>query len=125
MAAGQALAYLDGHRPETVDGTLEWQLAGLAAAAAKLASTPRLRLRRSHPPRPNTAEWARDRHPAASAWPVPPSSPSLPLGVAGRATVGLGKRLTGQSAEDVAGRTAADAPPSSCSRCSASSRAAR
>ena len=27
---------------------------------------------------------------------------SLPLGVAGRATLGLGKRMTGKSAEDVA-----------------------
>ena len=40
---------------------------------------------------------------------------SLPLGVAGRATVGLGKRIAGKSAEEVTAELQ-HAPPSSCSR---------
>ncbi|HET7531363.1 MAG TPA: hypothetical protein VFJ98_10430 [Mycobacteriales bacterium] len=49
---------------------------------------------------------------------------SLPLGVAGRATIGLGKRIGGRPAEIVASELSSG-PRSSCSACSASSRAAR
>ncbi len=113
LAALAALVYLDGGEPAILSGTLELQL-------------PDWRVRRRswavHP----------DCHCAANDWPARPAHrgaggaaapnrdnewvsdipkgqaartarlATLPLGVAGRATLGVGKRLAGRSGEDVA-----------------------
>ena len=42
LTAGQALAYLDGGRPEILNGTLEWQLPDWRLRRRRLFSTPRL-----------------------------------------------------------------------------------
>ncbi len=49
---------------------------------------------------------------------------SLPVGMAGRAALGFGKRLTGKSKDEVNAELM-DKAPSSCSPCSANSRAGR
>ena len=47
------------------------------------------------------SQWPGDRHPAPGGDPHRPSSPALPLGFAGRAALGLGKRVGGMAAEVV------------------------
>jgi predicted unusual protein kinase regulating ubiquinone biosynthesis (AarF/ABC1/UbiB family) len=76
----------------------------LAAQAPNVARAFPLRLWRSDTIGLRTAEWQRDH----SMSDIPQRGVArtaqlakLPLGVAGRATVGLGKRLTGRTAEDV------------------------
>ena len=109
----------------------------LAAAPAQLASASPVRLRGRRMtawdlPAAPTSGAARETRENGSVTDIPRRAvtrtarlASLPVGVAGRAALGLGKRLGGRPAEEVTDGAAARAPPSSCSRCSASSRAAR
>ena len=117
VAAAQALAFLHGELPESAGATLEAELAGLRHATASLASSSQLRLQLAQPYRigamedqPGKPTNGVERHLATdidgnslarSAFRRGAKLAFLPLGVAGRATLRLGRRLGGAPADEV------------------------
>ncbi len=108
VAAAQALAFLGGRVPEAAGATLELT-ADLRHRAASLARAPGMRLwlgRRNRMGLVSDTAADRESRPerdslARSAFRRSARLASLPLGFAGRATLGLGKRLGGAPAEQV------------------------